>query len=65
MSEADRLVLVTQLEDDRARMRGLATKLQLHRNGGPAHDRVEQVTSAQILQLRIRFALLESQLAAA
>jgi len=65
MSEADRLALVTQLHGHRDEMRRLASGLVAVRAlAAPDSHRIE-VTSAQILQLRIKIALIESQLAAA
>ena len=66
MSEAERLELVAQLEDHRNRIRDLTLVLRVVRDERPSdREHVDQVTSAQILQLRIKIALLESQLAAA
>ena len=66
MSEAERLALVAQLEDHRARIRDLTDELRVVRDtAAPDRDHVDRITSAQILQLRIKIALLESQLAAA
>ena len=65
MSEAERLALVTQLRDHRARIRDLTVELRAVRDtAAPDRDHVDRITSAQILQLRIKIALLESQLAA-
>jgi hypothetical protein len=65
MSNAERLVLDAQLRDHRARIRDLTDGLRAVRDTAtPDRDHVDHITSAQILQLRIKIALLESQLAA-
>lgn len=65
MSEAERLALAAQLRDHRARIRDLTEELRAVRDtAAPDRDHVDRITSAQILQLRIKIALLESQLAA-